>query len=100
VIGVTNGREFIKESYILGGGHGQRGCREAPLGISGSRRNPLAGELRMKKKSSDRFLRIPIRYVDERWECAYGGVVPVEQGTEAELIVNTISIEDRFFLSA
>ena len=54
----------------------------------------------MKKSSpSDRYVRIPVRYVDERWECAYGGVVPVAKDSEAELIINSKSITDRDFLA-
>lgn len=53
----------------------------------------------MKKSQSDRFLRIPIRYVDGRWECEYGGIVPVALDTEAELIINIRSITDQGFLA-
>lgn len=48
----------------------------------------------LKKRS----LRIPVRYVDGRWECALGGVVPVAEGTEAELVVERQAIVDKAFL--
>lgn len=52
----------------------------------------------MTNSSSDRFLRIPIRFIDGRWECGYGGLVPVGEDTEAELLINTKSITDKAFL--
>ncbi len=52
----------------------------------------------MKKSPSDRFVRIPVRYVDEQWECLYGGVVPVAPDAEAELIIARKSITDEGFL--
>lgn len=48
----------------------------------------------LKKRS----LRIPIRYVDGRWECTFGGLVPVAEGTEAELVVERRAIVDKDFL--
>ena len=52
----------------------------------------------MKKSLSDRFLRIPVRYVEDCWECGYGGIVPVAPDTEAELVINSRSITDKSFL--
>lgn len=52
----------------------------------------------MKKSSSDRLLRIPVRFVEDRWECAYGGIVPVAHDTEAELVINSRAIGDKSFL--
>ena len=52
----------------------------------------------MKKTRTDKLLRVPIKYVDGRWECGYGGIVPVEQDTVAELIVNDKAITDKDFL--
>jgi hypothetical protein len=52
----------------------------------------------MKKSSFDKFLRVPLRYVDDRWECEYGGIVPVSPGTVAELVINSRSITDKTFL--
>jgi hypothetical protein len=52
----------------------------------------------MKKSPSDKFLRIPVRYVDERWECEYGGIVPVAPDTVAELIIASRSITNKDFL--
>jgi hypothetical protein len=52
----------------------------------------------MKKTPFDRFFRIPVRYVDDRWECEYRGIVPVAANTEADLIVKKKSITDKEFL--
>jgi hypothetical protein len=52
----------------------------------------------MNKSPSDRFLRIAVRYVDDRWECEYGGIVPVAPDAKAELIVGDKSITDKSFL--
>ena len=45
-----------------------------------------------------RRLRVPVRFVDGLWECAFGGAVPVKNGTEAELVVPRTSISDKTFL--
>lgn len=45
-----------------------------------------------------RRLRIPVRFVDDVWECGLGGGVPVSEGTEGELIVARRSIRDTAFL--
>jgi hypothetical protein len=52
----------------------------------------------MKKSPPDKFLRIPVRYVDKQWECQYGGIVPVAPDTAAELIIASKSITDKAFL--
>ncbi len=52
----------------------------------------------MTKPSSHKLLRIPVRYVEGNWECKYGGVVPVDHGTEAELVVSSKSVTDEAFL--
>lgn len=52
----------------------------------------------MKKSPSDKFFRVPVRYVDERWECEYGGIVPVAPNTEGELVLVSQSITDKGFL--
>jgi hypothetical protein len=39
-----------------------------------------------------------MRFVEGIWECAWGGVVPVENGTEAELLVQRTAIADKTFL--
>ena len=54
----------------------------------------------MTKAHSTRRLRIPVRFVDGVWECALGGVVPVGDHAEAELVVDRKSISDRAFLEA
>ncbi len=51
----------------------------------------------MKRSRPDRFLRIPVRYVEGHWECRYGGVVPVAADTEAELLIHSRSITDDSF---
>lgn len=53
----------------------------------------------MKKSTSDRLLRIPVRYIEGQWECGYGGLVPVSDHTEGELLVETKSISDKGFLA-
>jgi hypothetical protein len=52
----------------------------------------------MSRTPSTRRLRIPVRFVDSMWECAWGGVVPVKIGTEAELFVQRTAIADKAFL--
>jgi hypothetical protein len=52
----------------------------------------------MTKTRSTRSLRIPVRFVDGILECALGGVVPVRNYTEAELVVERGSISDKTFL--
>ncbi|UIF87653.1 hypothetical protein KAF44_00370 [Cupriavidus necator] len=42
---------------------------------------------------------VPIRRVGERWECFYGGDVPVEQGALAELTIRTAEITDELFIA-
>jgi len=48
--------------------------------------------------SSQRRLRLPVRYVDGVWESAYGGIVPVHAFTTGELIIDPASISDPAFL--
>lgn len=52
----------------------------------------------MTKTSSTRRLRIPVRLVDGMWECSFGGQVPVKEATEADLVIERQSIEDKAFL--
>lgn len=52
----------------------------------------------MTGAKSTRRLRIPVRLVDGTWECALGGAVPVNDGTEAELVVQRAAISDECFL--
>lgn len=52
------------------------------------------------KLGKPRRIRVPVRYVDGNWECALGGGIPVENGTEAELIVDAGDIADKTFLQA
>ena len=47
-----------------------------------------------------RRLRIPVHYVDGTWECQLGGSVPVEEGTEGELVLDPAHITDKAFLRA
>lgn len=46
----------------------------------------------------DRLLRIPMRCIDGRWECEYGGLVPVAPDTTAEIVVSSRQINDPAFL--
>lgn len=48
--------------------------------------------------SSNRRLRIPVKFVDGVWECSYGGTVPVSPDTPGDLIVDRGSIADPSFL--
>jgi hypothetical protein len=52
----------------------------------------------MKEGSSNRRLRIPVKFVDGVWECSYGGTVPVSPDTSGELIIDRGSIADSSFL--
>ena len=52
----------------------------------------------MTKAISSRRFRIPVRFVDGIWECALGGAVPVRDGAEAELVVQSAAISDKTFL--
>jgi len=52
----------------------------------------------MRKTLSTRRLRIPVRIVNGTWECAWGGAIPVENDTEAELVVQRTAISDKAFL--
>lgn len=52
----------------------------------------------MTKAASSRRLRIPVRFLDGIWECAFGGAVPVKNGAEAELVIQRTSISDKTFL--
>ena len=54
----------------------------------------------MSKTHSTRRLRIPVRFVDGTWECAWGGAVPVRNDTEAELVVQRTAIADKAFLKS
>jgi hypothetical protein len=71
----------------------------AEIGIilTGGRREKIGGNLITGAKSTRR-LRIPVRFVDCIWECALGGAVPVNDGTEAELVIPRVSISDKSFL--
>jgi hypothetical protein len=52
----------------------------------------------MAGAKSIRRLHIPVRLVDGVWECALGGAVPINDRTEAELVVPRDSIWDKCFL--
>jgi hypothetical protein len=47
-----------------------------------------------------RRLRVPVRFVDGVWECAFGGAVPVAQYSEAELVLDPGCITEKAFLKA
>ncbi len=53
----------------------------------------------MTKSHSTRRLRIPVRFVDGIWECAFGGAIPLKNDTEAELLIQRTSISDKTFLA-
>jgi hypothetical protein len=52
----------------------------------------------MAKGRTARRLRIPAQFIDGAWECKFGGQIPVEPGTNAEIIVDRGSISDAEFL--
>jgi hypothetical protein len=52
----------------------------------------------MAARTVGRCLRIPVRYFDGLWEFEFGGPIPVEHGTQAELIVSRSSVSDKRFL--
>lgn len=52
----------------------------------------------MKKSSPDKLLRLPVQYVDDQWECEYGGIIPVVPDSKAELVISTRAITDKSFL--
>jgi hypothetical protein len=52
----------------------------------------------VRKTLSTRRLRIPVRYVNDTWECAWGGAIPIKNDTEAELVVQRSAISDKAFL--
>jgi hypothetical protein len=52
----------------------------------------------VKKVTPEQSIRIPVKLVDGTWEFAYGGKVPVGDGTEGELIVPEKAIADAKFL--
>jgi hypothetical protein len=52
----------------------------------------------VKKVTPEQSIRIPVKRVDGTWEFSYGGKVPVENGTEGELIVPAKAIVDPKFL--
>lgn len=52
----------------------------------------------MKKSTSGKLLRIPIRHVENQWECEYGGIVPVAPDAKGDLLINSRSIIDKSFL--
>lgn len=52
----------------------------------------------MKKPSVSGRLRIPVKLVEGGWEFAHGGVVPVKDDAEGELIVERNAISDPAFL--
>lgn len=52
----------------------------------------------MTKAQASRRLRIPMRFVDGHWECAFGGTVPVKEGSQAQFVIDRASISDQRFL--
>lgn len=42
--------------------------------------------------------RIPVKYVDGKWEYFYGDMLPIQEGTLGELIIPKNSINDKSFL--
>lgn len=53
----------------------------------------------MRRKASEKFLRVAMRLVDGQWQMTSGGGLPVAEGTEGEMIINIKSITDLKFLA-
>jgi hypothetical protein len=49
------------------------------------------------KKPYSKKLRLPLLFVDGKWELEFGGQVPVPHGTTAEILVDVSKITDRAF---
>jgi hypothetical protein len=49
------------------------------------------------KKPYSKKLRLPLLFVDGKWELEFGGQVPVPYGTTAEILVDVSKITDRSF---
>jgi hypothetical protein len=49
------------------------------------------------KKPYSKKLRLPMRFVDGKWEMEFGGQVPVAHGTTAEILVEVSSITEKGF---
>ncbi len=45
-------------------------------------------------------VRVPVKLVNGRWECIFSGVLPIEEGTAGDLLVDRSSIKDEHFLSS
>jgi len=43
-------------------------------------------------------LKLPVHLVNGRWEFFYGGAVPVDNGTQAEMVIDSARITDKDFL--
>lgn len=54
----------------------------------------------MQHQDRPSLLRIPVRLVDGQWEFFYGGEVPLQDGTIAELVVERADVTDKAFLRA
>jgi hypothetical protein len=54
----------------------------------------------MRRKPSEKNLRVAMHFVDGKWEMATGGHVPVAEGTKAEMIVPQKAILDEKFLDS
>ena len=44
-------------------------------------------------------IRVPVKFVDERWEFFYGGPVPAKEGAIADLVIDKGALVDREFLA-
>lgn len=53
----------------------------------------------MRRKASEKCLRVAMRLVEGQWQMASGGELPVIEGTEGEMIINVKSITDPKFLA-
>jgi hypothetical protein len=47
-----------------------------------------------------RRVRVPVKNVDGDWECSFGGKIPVVDGAEADIVIDSDKISDAAFLAA
>lgn len=53
----------------------------------------------MDEISTKKPIRIPVKFVDQKWEYFYGGMLPLADGTIGDLVVDKCAIQDSDFLA-
>ena len=72
-------------------------------GLSDTARGKLVGDalrkrdILMKKAVSERLLKVPVRFIDGKWELPFGGEVPIKDGSFAELAIARDAISNNEF---